>query len=268
VDDLLHVDPDCRRMLAVLKHTSALLHALPVHKVPRNFTLSAESKPQTFIPSFGGVFRFSSFAAGLLLVAAVALDLLLRPSPQMAAKAGEEIQLSAQGLEEASTDAADETPMIIYWGAPVSLMGAYGKGGAGVEGIGMGAGGNGLGFYGVGGGEAEPLAAPADLLPSENAPLVEESAEAGALLAESEADAQLPAVKMPAEANPVPKPLSGSGPILGVREPDDRTAEEMANESQVIEQTIARPFPFRLIEIILAVLLVVTAIPAWLLRKR
>ena len=50
VDERLQADPECRQALEALRRTSMLLRSLPVRRVPRNFTLSAQSAPKKLIP--------------------------------------------------------------------------------------------------------------------------------------------------------------------------------------------------------------------------
>ena len=173
MDERLQSDPECRKALDALRRTSSLLRSLPVRRAPRNFTLSAKTLPKRSIPPFIGFLRFSSAAAALLLVAAFALDLTQRTPLMSASRAAEDAQ-PAVAMESAKMPAAeapeDEAPMIIFWGAPAPMMGAYGKGGGGggAEGPGIGGGAPDTNFYGVGGGGAAEEALP------EAAPLAEE----------------------------------------------------------------------------------------------
>ena len=262
VDERLQTDPDYRQTLDSLRRTSLMLSSLPVHRVPRNFTLKAQSLQPKLIPSFVSILRFSSAAAGLLLVAAFALDLTQKTPLMSVSKAAEDMQ-PAVAMEAAKMPAAEapegEAPMIIFWGAPPQIMGAYGKGGGGggAEGPGVGGGGAAPGFYGVGGGGGE---VPKESIP-QAAPLAE-------MPAPEIVEAQPPAVELQSQAALAPEPLTGSGPILGVRAPEERTAADEIVEVP-LRQPAARPvIPFRLIEIALAVLLILTAIPAWLLKRK
>jgi len=271
MDVRLQSDPEYREALDALRRTSSLLRSLPVRRAPRNFTLSARSLPKKLIPSFVGILRFSSAAAALLLVAAFALDLTQRTPLMSESKAAEDAQ-PAVAMESAKMSAAEESeaeaPMIIFWGAPAPMLGAYGKGGGGggAEGPGLGGGGAATDSYGVGGGAAE------EALP-EAAPLVEEFSEFqptpyAEMPVPEVIERQQPETETLLQPAIVPEPLTGSGPILGVR-----PSEESAAANEVIEvplrQTAARPvIPFRLIEIVLAALLILTAIPAWLFKRK
>ena len=265
----LQSDPECQMALDALKRTSSLLRSLPVRRAPRNFTLSEKSLPRKLIPSFVGILRFSSAAAALLLVAAFALDLAQRTPLMSVSRAAEDTQ-QAVAMESAKMPVAEvpEAPMIIFWGAPAPMMGAYGKGGGGggAEGPGVGGGAPATSFYGVGGGAAE------EALP-EAAPMVEElpafqPTPYAEMPAPEVIEEQQPVTEMQPQAAIVPEPLTGSGPILGVR-----PSEESAAADAIIEVPLRQPptqpvIPFRLIEIILAALLILTAIPAWLLKRK
>jgi len=271
MDERLQSDPEYRLALETLRRTSSLLRALPVRRAPRNFTLSLKSLPKRSIPSFFGILQFSSAAAALLLIAVFALDLSQRSSLLSANRAAEDAQTAA-AMESAKMPAAEapkaEAPMIIFWGAPAPMMGAYGKGGGGggAEGSGLGGGAPATSFYGVGGGAAE------EVLP-EAAPLAEELPAAQAtpsadMPAPEVIEKQQPETEVQPQSALVPEPLTGSGPILGVR-----ASEEIAAAATVIEVPLRKPpshavLPLHLIEIVLAALVLLTAIPAWLLRRK
>ena len=272
MDERLQSDPECRKTLEALRRTSSLLRSLPVRRAPKNFTLSAKTLPKRPITPFIGFLRFSSAAAALLLVAAVALDLTQRAPLMSSIRAAEDAQ-PAVAMESAKMTAAegpeDEAPMIIFWGAPAPMLGAYGKGGGGggAEGPGIGGGAPETNFYGVGGGGAAEEALP------ETAPLAEESAAVQEtpieeMPAPEVIEEQQPEVEIQPQAAIMPEPLTGSGPILGVR-----PSKESAAVDEVIEEPLRQPpaqsiIPFRLIEIILAALLLLTAIPAWLIKQK
>ena len=260
----LQADPDCRQALEMLRRTSMLLRSLPVRRVPRNFTLSARSRSQKTDSIFVGVLRFSSAAAALLLMAAFALDFAQKPRTEITAKAVDEMAPETAALQ-APEQPAGEAPMIIFWGAPAPMMGAYGKGGGGAEGPGVGGGGAATGFYGVGGGAPEEST-------SEAAPLAEELPAADAtpsaeMPAPESLESRQPEAELQTQAEIVPEPLTGSGPILGVRAPGEK-ASDAAGAEVPLRQPVAAALPFRTLEILLALLLVLTAIPAWLLKKK
>ena len=269
VDERLRTDPECRQTLESLRRTILMLRSLPVQRVPKNFTLSTQSLPIKLIPSFIGILRYSSAAAALLLVAAFALDFLQRPALMTASKVAEDMQPAIVAMEAAKAPAR-EAPMIIYWGAPPLAMGLYDKGGGGgAEGFGMEGGGAEPGYYSIGGGGgAQPESIPNIAPTSEEVPSAEAKPMTGLAVPESEVGTQTPAIESQAQAKPAPEPLTGSGPILGVRAPEERGIANVVVEFPLKQPAVQAAIPFRLIEIVLATLLVVTALPAWLLKRK
>jgi hypothetical protein len=264
MDERLQSDPECRQALDSLRRTSMMLRSLPVRRVPRNFTLSAQSSKKK-IPSFVNILQFSSAAAALLLVVVFTLDLKQTPALMTASKAAEDLQPAVVAMEAAKMPAAEaaetEAPMIIFWGAPAPIMGAYGKGGGG-------GGAEGPGFYGVGGGggaseEAVPEAVPLveELPAAQPTPYAE-------MPAPEVFEAQPSGTELQTQAAVVPEPLTGSGPILGVRPSEERAAAEDVVEAPLRQPSTQPAIPFQLIEIVLAALMVLTAIPAWLLKRK
>jgi hypothetical protein len=92
-----------------------------------------------------------------------------------------------------------------------------------------------------------------------------------------EGEMLLPAEEAPAEGelvSPLPEvqsasePLTGSGPILGVRPVEEQGKVRTQSGEEIPAGRTGLPVSLRTIEIILAALLVLTAIPAWLLRRK
>ncbi|HEY60397.1 MAG TPA: hypothetical protein G4N92_06920 [Anaerolineae bacterium] len=85
VEDRLRIDEEFKSAYQSLRHTQLLLHSLPTRRVTRNFTLTAamikQSKP--LLPSFAGVLRFSSVAAGLMLILLLAFDFFPGLAPEI-----------------------------------------------------------------------------------------------------------------------------------------------------------------------------------------
>jgi hypothetical protein len=257
VEERLRTDPDCRQTLELLRHTSLMLRSLPVRRVPRNFTLSAQSIQKKIIPSFSWVLRYSSAASALLLAAVFALDFMQKPPLMVASKTAADSQSAAVTMEAAKAT-SKEPPMIIFWGAPAPVMGAYGKGGGGAEGPGLGGGGAAPVFSGIGGGGAQPESIPNIAATSEKIPAAE-----GTPIIEMTVPKTVEGIQPPAI-----EPLTGSGPILGIRVPEERGTAAIVAEKPLRQPPAHVAIPFRLIEIVLAVLLAVTALPAWLLKRK
>lgn len=265
-EELLQQSADARETLAALRRTHIILRALPVRKAPRNFTISAQLAKKPVIPTFNALLRFSSALAAVLLVAVLALDFLGLTAPAPAARVAEDAASEMLAME-ALVEEVGEEPQIIFWGGPAAMMGAYGKGGGDGFAYGMGGGAEGPGFDIDGGApdyippvvplpevalpEEGPIQEEESLLPAEQAPSVE-----------SEPISPLPEVETASE------PLTGSGPILGVRPREEQGALRTPLGDEVPARRVGLPVSLRTIQIILAVLLVLTAIPAWLLRRK
>jgi hypothetical protein len=250
-EELLRHNDQARDALVMLRRTRAILRATPMRKAPRNFTLKAEMVKRTIIPPFTMVLRFSSAMAALLLIAVLAFDYLRLTAPMTASRASEDavpemMALEAPAAEMAPSEKRAEPPPIIFWGGLPPMMGAYGKGGGGAGPF-IGGGAEGPG-YGIGGGGGVPGYAPPVL------PLPEEI---------------LPSQEAPRQPSQVERePLTGSGPILGVRPPAEQEALREPMQSEIPGERTTLPVSFTAIELVLAALLIITAIPAWLLRRK
>ncbi len=256
VDELLQQNPEARRALDSLRQTRAALRAMPMHKAPRNFTLSAKPAQIPSVPTFTAVLRYSSALAATLLVVVLVLDFIGIASPpavnRLAAdQAQERLAMEAPAQKETGQ------PPIIMWGPPA--LGAYGKGGGGAAPA-----------AGIGGGAAEPsTAAPSEPLPEalpqvESMPPVEEQTAPTEGAAQAQGGGELPTP----EITPTPEALTGSGPILGVQPSPKEGEVRLPAGEELPSQPFRLPVPLSTIEIILAVLVVVLAVPAWLLRRK
>jgi hypothetical protein len=278
-EKLLTSRSDCQAALEELKRLQILLRYLPVRRVPRNFTISAGAAARPRMSVFNLILRVSSAITAALLGFALALDYLPALRPLAAGLPSDKmraVEPATAPSAEMALKSADEEPEIIYWGGPPAL-GAYGKGGGGAEGMG---GAPSL-DYGIGGGLPE-AGMPAPEMPLPEVQMIPpEDIPEGERLPTSELE------EMPAELEMVPEiapeippeardsapaereALKGSAPILGVRPPDEQGRVEISSGqfTEVETSPDARPL-LRIIQIILAVLLVLTAIPAWLLRRR
>jgi hypothetical protein len=254
-----------------------MLRSLPMRKVPRNFTITARPAVRARLPSLNLLLRVSSLATAILLGFMLALDFIpaLRPLADSLQAAGQPAaELAAAPAAEMAQLESEESPDIIFWGG-MPAMGLYGKGGGG-----EGMGGAPAPGYGSGGGMPEvSLAAPDVALPEDEITMPE-------LLPESEmrpqpqaedtpADAEVPP-ELPAEAHPKldeaiqpgSAALTGSGPILGVRPSDEQGRVEISGRSPSADSAVPAEFPLRTVQIVLAAVLVLTALPAWLLRRK
>jgi hypothetical protein len=269
VEELLQLNAGAREALDGLQRTRIILRALPKRKSPRNFTVSPQSAKKPVIPTFNTLLRFSSAMAALLLVAVLALDFIGLSAPSAAAREAEDAVSETMAMK-ATVGEEGEEPQIIFWGGPAPMMGAYGKGGGGGDYVlpyAIGGGAEGPGF-GIGGGAPDYIPPVAPL--PESVPL-EEGLPAGE-------ESLLPLEELPSieseEVSPLPEvpaasePLTGSGPILGVRPREEQGYVGTRSGEGISSRRAELPVSLRTIEIILAALLVLTAIPAWLLRRK
>lgn len=262
VEELLRIEPGAQSAMEGLRRTRILLKALPLRKASRNFTLSPESVKKIIIPTFTGILRYSSALAALLLVAVLAFDFLSLSAPLAVSRTAEDASPEMMAMEAPAAKESEQPP-IIYWGAPPPVMGIYGKGGGG-DGMGYGIGGAEGPAYGMGGGGAQPGYIPPEapipeaIQPSELLPPGEEST------SEAAEEAVPSGEKLPA-----PESLTGSSPILGVRpESEQGVLSTPAGKDLPDRRGLTLPVSLRLVEIVLAILLVLTAIPAWLMRRK
>jgi len=263
VDQLLQTNPACRSALERLQHTRYLLKQLPIHRVPKNFTLTPQTIKRAVIPPFNAVLRYSSAVAALLLVFFLALDMfpLLRPPSQaVEMKAAEPEMMAEESMEFDATEA--EPSAIIFWGGAPLVEGPYGKG----SGMGYSIGG------GEGGAEGYIPPGPVTVAPEEPAEIVLERGSTEGELVEEAASptaAEEAAVEVaPSDALPESALVIDSGPILGVRPAEERGIIWDVLEVPSVPTVTEKGFPYRLIKIILAALVLLTAIPAWLLRGK
>ncbi|MBM3138029.1 MAG: hypothetical protein FJZ98_07560 [Chloroflexi bacterium] len=267
VEELLQQSAEAREALDGLRRTRIMLRALPMRKAPRNFTVSAQSVKKPVIPTFATLLRFSSAMAALLLVAVLALDFIGLSAPADSTRLAKDAASEMMAMEAPAANAGEE-PQIIFWGGPAAMMGAYGKGGGGGDGstFGMGGGAEGPGF-GIGGGAPDyipPVMPMPETVPQGEGPVLEE----GSLLPAEEMPAESEPVSPLPEIQPASEPLTGSGPILGVRPQEEQGVVRTPAGQQLPSQRTELPVSLRTVEIILAVLFVLTAIPAWLLRRK
>lgn len=254
VEKMLHDQQSAMEALEMLQHTKAVLRSMPMQRSPHNFTLTPQQAERHTISNFTVALRLSSILSGLLLLAVLILDFL--PFTSMAAGQIEPTSEAEMLAMNETVEEEGEAPPIILWGAPPSVVGIYGKesGAAGPT-------------YGLGGGAEAPV--PPVYVPMPTPlPQIYESLEPSAQAEEvlPSAEKMLPEAQI--EATQITEPLEGSGPILGVRSPAEQAKIEKDKEEIISKRGIRSIFSLRTIQAILAVLFVLTAIPAWLLHRK
>jgi anti-sigma factor RsiW len=244
----LKLQPALQTALGDLSHTRTVLRSVRRRRAPHNFTLTPamigalpKVQPQ---PRLVTALRFSSALAVLLVLVSLAIEFLPGASPALqtaalpAAEAPQALAVAPQ-LDQAST----EVPPIILWGGSSNYPGqARGMGG------------------GIGGGP------PSDTLSAKAAEAAPSGA--GEVVSAPAPEAQ------PSATIAVPtttlEPLTGSGPILGVRPVEEAQAtnrvEEMTSVPPVPVQPVRRDFRTLQAGLILAAL--GAALAAWMIQRR
>lgn len=208
VEALLHSNPEAKETYDSLKKTRAVLRNAPLRKAPRNFTLSAATvqqprRPLVLIPAL----RFSSVLATLVAVWMFVSQLL----PGMATRpmTASEPVMESQAITETETmrimavpETTQQTPPVVYWGGPPPP--ATGMGGGGGMALDC--------ADAFCGGAAEYP--PAD----GRGGGIEETFKAQSMPESSSGNIQLNPIPTQVE----PLPLEGSGPVLGVRPPEEQ----------------------------------------------
>ena len=274
VEELLQSKPASREALEALRRTRQVLQHASLRKVPRNFTLTEEMVQKPLLPSFSRVLSYSSALAGILLVLAFALDFYTastsQPMQNMMTMESEAVfATEADMVDDRALE--DETPEIINWGGPRDGKGDFGMSGYGIgggadtssaPGIGMGGGGA------AGAVPQTPVLPEADIAAEPEAPEVMEEAvtEEYALGSGSE------------EVQTVPEKSKGN-PILGIRTadkqgqilieiPSEKIRETLPSGRETTILTELANFPWRLVEIALAAVVLLTGLVAFLSGKR
>jgi len=206
VEERLNTRSEYREALEGLQRTKAILHKAPVHKVPRNFTLTAAMVPPLKAPRWTFTMQWSSAVAALVAVFMFAYQLVPGLSTGAMRTASEEAanEPSLNAMEMAAPAAAaeaDGSPNIIYWGGPPAPITAYGKGGGG----GCGAPGDMCG----GAADSGPIGGGSDTIPTQ--------------FLQTPVPNPLPDLQTGPLITPAPtQPVTGTGPVLGVRPTDEQ----------------------------------------------
>ena len=249
VEELLQTKAASREALEALGRTRQVLKHVPTKSVPRNFTLTPEMVQKPLLPSFSRVLSYSSVLAGLFLVVVIALDFYSGAENQTM---GKMTAVESQTLlsEETSRTVDEEAPEILNWGASKDGVGGYGMGGGGEAFSAPG--------YGIGGGEA------ADVVPE-----LEIAPEAEVDETEGYAAESLQAQPKESEDGLIMgvRPADEQGEILSMVPPEDSTEDSAALSPENKKSLVPADFPWRLVELALAVATLFTGLMAFLFKK-
>lgn len=258
VEKRLATEPELQNALQEMQQTRYLLQHAKTMPVPRNFTLTPEmaanlrpaKKP--LIPFFS----FASAIAAIFLIVVLLIDFLpgMLQGGMMAksAEPNEMLVMEAAPMAVDQSLESSEAPMIIEWGVP------------GPRGVG---GGGGDPEYSSGVTSSLPIGGGVDNPPEVYEEPIEEPEMPKEIPAPGIASAELKSGE--------PEPITGAGPILGIRSAEETDAfnnsvlnilEESSDEPI---PTLTQPFPWlRFSQILLGSIAIIFAIIAIILRKR
>lgn len=258
VEKRLATEPELQNALQEMQQTRYLLQHAKTMPVPRNFTLTPEmaanlrpaKKP--LIPFFS----FASAIAAIFLIVVLLIDFLpgmLQGGMMVkSAEPNEMLVMEAAPMAVDQSLESSEAPMIIEWGVP------------GPRGVG---GGGGDPEYSSGVTSSLPIGGGVDNPPDVYEEPIEEPEMPKEIPAPGIASAELKSGE--------PEPITGAGPILGIRSAEETDAfnnsvlnilEESSDEPI---PTLTQPFPWlRFSQILLGSIAIIFAIIAIILRKR
>lgn len=260
VKRLLNDHPAASPSLEKLQYSKSVLKLLPVHKVPRNFTITIEEVDRPLIPALAGVLRYTSAVSAVLLAVVLAFD-FISPYPLAVSELGLARSAAETTFEEKTIISVEEEAPIISTWQPTAL-----PAGGGYE---IGAMDGGTGSLDL---QNEIPLSDAIIAPSDDQIGEIPSSVQEETTVETE---QLPQVveEQPQADDEKPKQEiesseNESGPILGIRPSESQGAIETFDEISEPVVEIPGVISLRLLEIVLAGLTIFTAILAGFLRKR
>jgi hypothetical protein len=232
VDRLLAENSHAQKAYQELKKIKSLLRFLPTRKVPRNFTLSAHETRKFNIPSLAGVFRYSTAVSAVLLVIVLALDVFSPLQTRSLIQFGTDFADSGTFEGELSMESQEEIPQMM---------------------------------------EAAPLLEKEEIVSEPKFSSEDEESQVDSTAVEDLDNAQTEGAPLPEEEEIAPEPnLSpdDEAPQMGsssMEEPEKASTEVEDRGAIVPVFSVA---PLRIIELVLACLTVISALLAYLFRKR
>ncbi len=205
MEECIKTHPEYQQAIDGLRRTKAILQKTPVRKVPRNFTLTPADVQPARLPRWIPTMQWASAAMALAAVFLFAYQMApgftgqktnAPPAMESAAPTA-----STMVAEAPQAMAADQTaPEVIYWGGAPVVSGAVGMGGGGGDCSAPGAMCGGGAGPGIGGGAEAPVTQMPFPQPPIPNPLPDLQVGTTAKIAAAPS-----------------KPVTGSGPVLGVR---------------------------------------------------
>ena len=258
VERLLSDHPAAISSLEKLRQVKSVIKLLPIHKVPRNFTISTEDVSRSLIPNLAGVLRYASAVSAVLLIVVLAFDFISSyqstPIELGFARSNAEIM-----FEEKSIGSVEEEAPIIIW-HPDAIHSSEGYG---IEGGRSGDGDSDL--------QNEMLLPGVNIAPSDDQTEEVPSIAQEGIAAEAEQLPQVVGEQPQADAEKYGQeskyPEDESGPILGIRPSESQGIIKPFDEKSAAVVEAPEMISLRLIEIVLAGSMVTSAIFAGFLRK-
>lgn len=259
VERLLSDHPAASPLLKKLWQVKSALKLLPIHKVPGNFTITAEEVSRSQIPALAGVLRFASAVSAVLLAIVLAFDFIF-PYRLAASEKGLSRSGAETTFEEKIVTSAEEEVPIITWQPAAPPAG---------DGYGIGGGDSGTGNLDLQNEMPIPdiLIAPSDDQTGEIPSVAQEetTAEKEQLPQVVEEEPQADGEIYSQESK---SPEDESGTILGIRPSESQGTIESFDEISEPVAEVPEMISTRLMEIVLAGLTITTALLAGFLCKR
>jgi len=259
IERLLSDHPAANSSLEKLRQVKSVIKLLPIHKVPRNFTISTEEVNRPLIPNLAVVLRYASAVSAALLAVVLAFDFI---SPYQLASG--ELGLARSTAETTFKEkiiasVEEEAPIITWHSAAQPADDGYETGG------------------GRGGSvdsdlQNEMVPPNINIAPSDDQPEDVPSIARDGAAAEAEQLPQVIGEQPQADGDKYSQesksPEDESGPILGIRPLESQGIIEPFDEISEAVVEVPEMISLRLIEIALAGLTITAALLAGFLRKR
>lgn len=255
-DRLLSDHPAAEPSIEKLRYVKTVIKLLPVRKVPRNFTVSAEEVGKSIIPALAGALRYASAVSAALLAVVLAFDFII-PYQLLSGKQSLARSAVETTLEEKAGFIFEEEASIATW-QPLAGDGSE-IGGESVENDDLDML-NEIPLSDVviesGGEQAEEVPSAAQERTTEETEQLPQADEQ-----QSQADAEK-------SSQEFVSPEAESGPILGVHPSEGQGIIEQLDEISEPVEEVRGITSLRLLEISLAGFAVATGLIAGSLRRR
>jgi hypothetical protein len=255
-DRLLSDHPAAELSIEKLRYGKTVLKLLPVRKVPRNFTVSAEEVDKSIIPALAGVLRYASAVSAALLAVVLAFDFII-PYQLLSSKQGLAQFAVETALEDKTISSLEEEAPINTWQPLAGDGSETGGEGGGIGDLDM------QNEMPLSDAIIESSGEQAEEIPSISQERT--TTETEQLPQADEQQSQADAEKSNQE---FVSPEAESGPILGVRPSEGQEIIEQFDEISEPAEEVRGINSLRFLEIVLAGLTITAALLASSLRRR